>query len=418
VTPALQQNAAPPAPPDAAPVDQSQQDLLHQRALTKIDQLESLAAAIRAPRPLNAVIELVIAQIFDIVPADAAAVWLHDADNDLWYIGGARGLTRRASEISFKSDQTLHAKVGDQGQTVQNLGSAGFRRLYPEHDLIRGALYAPMKIAGRRVGLIALYRNTDTPFTEDDLRFVRTVGAHVGMAVRFAALEARAERAAVLEERARLGADLHDGILQILSSVRLYARELRSSLDGALDAVPADQRASIEDVLAQLETCVDAGSAELVHAVDHLRQPQPHVDLAAHLEATKARLEERGIATTLVVELEDLSAEVADAFSWISREAASNIVQHSLAQSVNIEVRSVGSEVQMTIADDGVGASAPPRDRRRGSDQHLGRRIMRERAAHVGGRLRVLSDASGTVVFARAPAVSPPIGNGQPEETR
>jgi GAF domain-containing protein len=148
------------------------------RALIKVDQLENLAAAIRAPRPLNAVIELVIGQIFDIVPADAAAVWLYDADNDLWYIGGSRNLTRRASEISFKSDDTLHAKIGDEGAVVHNLTSVGFRRLYPEHDLIRGALYAPMKIAGRRVGLIALYRNTEAEFTDDDLRFVRTVGSH------------------------------------------------------------------------------------------------------------------------------------------------------------------------------------------------------------------------------------------------
>jgi two-component system nitrate/nitrite sensor histidine kinase NarX len=383
----------------------SEQDISHRRALTKVAQLESLAAAVRAPRPLNSVIELVIAQIFDIVPADAAAVWLYDADNDLWYIGGARGLTRRASEISFRSEETLHAKVGDLGEVMRNLGSSGFRRLYPEHDLIQGALYAPMKIAGRRVGLIALYRNSDEPFTDDDLGFVRTVGSHVGMAVSFAALEARAERAAVLEERARLGADLHDGILQILSSVRLYARELRSSLDPVWHTIPEESRGGIEDVLAQLEGCVDDGSSEIVTAVEHLRVPQPQVDITAHLELTKSRLEERGIATTLVIDVEDLATEVADALAWISREAASNILQHSLARSVAIELRTVGSDIEMTISDDGAGASAPPRDRKRGSDLHLGRRIMRERAAHVGGRLRVLSDANGTMVHLRAPAM-------------
>jgi signal transduction histidine kinase len=383
----------------------SQEDIQHRRALTKVDQLESLAAAIRAPRPLNAVIELVIAQIFDIVPADAAAVWLYDADNDLWYIGGSKGLTRRASEISFKSDETLHAKVGDQGEVMENLGSAGFRRLYPEHDLIQCALYAPMKIAGRRVGLIALYRNRAEPFTDDDLRFVRTVGSHVGMAVSFAALEARAERVAILEERARLGADLHDGVLQILSSVGVYARELRSSLEGVWDAIPADRRGPIEEVLAQLESCLDAGSSEVVSAVEQLRRPQPLADIASHLELVKQRLEERGIATTLAVEVEDLDDQVAHALAWISREAASNILQHSLAQSVAIELRTAGPDVEMTIADDGVGASAPPRERRGGSDFHIGRRIMRERASHVGGRLRVLSDAGGTVVHVRVPAV-------------
>jgi signal transduction histidine kinase len=412
----MRQNGAPSATEVTAPVAQTRQEILHRRALTKVDQLESLAAAIRAPRPLNAVIELVIAQIFDIVPADAAAVWLYDADNDLWYIGGAKGLTRRASEVSFKSHETLHARVGDLGEVMHNLASAGFRRLYPEHDLIRGALYAPMTIAGRRVGLIALYRNTEEPFGDDDLRFVRTVGSHVGMAVSFAALEARAERAAVLEERARLGADLHDGILQILSSVRLYAREMRSLLDGATAALPDDRSRAIDEVLGQLEGCLEEGSAEVALAVDHLRRPQPLVDLASQLEATKRRLEERGIITTISFDVDDVCCEVADALGWILREAASNVLQHSLARHVTIELRRIGDHVELAVSDDGVGASAPPRDRGRGSDRHLGRRIMRERAAHVGGTLRVLSDAAGTVVFARVPAVAATVGARERED--
>ena len=219
--------------------------------LANMRHLESLAAAVRSPRPMEVVIGLVIAQISDVVPADATAVWLRDADNDLWYIGGARGLTRRASQISFKDDQTLHNNVGDHGEIVTNLSSTRFQRLYPEHDLIRSALYAPMKIAGRRVGLIALYRNNDDAFLEDDLRFVRTVGSQVGMAVSFAALEARGGKLAMLEERARLGSDLHDGILQILSSIRVYVRELRSSIDAIDASIEEETETAIHSALSQ-----------------------------------------------------------------------------------------------------------------------------------------------------------------------
>ena len=395
---------------------QTQRDIQHRLALTKVDQLESLAAAVRHARPLNAVIDLVIAQIFDVVPADAAAVWLYDLDNDRWYIGGAKGLSKRASEVSFKSDQTLHAKVGDQGEILENLSSAGFRRLYAEHDLIQGALYAPMKIAGRRVGLIALYRNSTEPFAEDDLRFVRTVGAHVGMAVSFAALEARAARAAVLEERARLGADRHDGILQILSSVRLYGRELRSTLSGVWSDLPEGTQPAVEEVLSRLERCVDAGSADIQEAIQHLRKPHGAADITSHLEAARRRLEEQGVATTVVCNVDDIAPEVADALAWILREAASNVLQHSLAQHVAIELRQTGHEVRLDVADDGVGATAPPPEEGTGSgsDLHLGTRIMRERAAHVGGRIRVMRGERGTVVRAQMPAV-PIVGVAGPD---
>jgi signal transduction histidine kinase len=387
-----------------SPVSGSPEDI-HRRALVKIDHFESLSAAIRAPRPLNKVIELVMGQISDVVPASAAAVWLYDADNDLWYIGGSRGLSRRASKISFKTAETLHAKIGEQGAVLEDLAEAGFRRLYPEHDTIRRALYAPMTIAGRRVGLIALYRASEEVFTDDDLAFVRAVGAHIGMAVSFAALEARAERTAVLEERARLGADLHDGILQILSSVRLYASELRSTLDGSWTALPDDSRPAVEELLALLEGCVDAGSEEIGAAINHLRTPQPLRDVKSHLDLAAERLRERGIESTVLCQVGDIDEEVADALAWITREAASNILQHSLARHVSIELLQVGSDVQITIADDGIGVSAPRGDGRRGSDQHLGRSIMRERTMHVGGHFRMSSDSRGTTVQARMPAV-------------
>lgn len=397
-------------PLEVDPVAETQRDIQHRRALMKVGHLESLAAAARLPRPLNALIELVIAQIFDVVPADAAAVWLYDVDNDRWYIGGARGLSRRASEISFRSDQTLHAKVGDHGEILRNLKSAGFRRLYAEHDLIQGALYAPMKIAGRRVGLIALYRNSPEPFTQDDLRFVRTVGSHVGMAISFAALEARAERTAVLEERTRLGADLHDGILQILSSVRLYTRELRSTLEDVSSELPDEGRNALEEVLAVLERCVDDGSEDVQTAIEHLRRRHGTSDLASHVELARRRLEERGVTSTVAYDVDDVASEVADALAWILREAASNILQHSLAKHVSIDLRQSDGEVRLEVADDGIGAGAPPAQARvgEGSDLHLGTRIMRERAAHVGGHLTVTRTERGTTVLAQMPAAAPP----------
>jgi signal transduction histidine kinase len=393
---------------DRRETDSAQRDALHRRTLAKIRQLESLAAAVRSSRPLDAVIELVIEQISDVVPADAAAVWFHDAENDLWYIGGARGLTRRASKVSFKSGQTLHAKVGDQGEIVTNLESAGFRRLYPEHDLIRGALYAPMKVAGRRVGLIALYRNADDPFDADDLRFVRTVGSHVGMAVSFAALEARTERMAVLSERARLGADLHDGILQILSSIRVYATELRSSLEAARDSLDDKAGTAVYVALSKLEDCVDSGSAELTAAMDHLRRPDAFLDLRRHLDMTRDRLEERGVSTSVTCEVGDIASDVSDALGWIAREAASNILQHSRATRVKIDVQSAGSHVEMTIADNGVGHT-PAESSRNGFDERpLGQKIMRERAEHLGGTVEMDVDPSGTTISARLPAVPVP----------
>ena len=370
------------------------------RAAAKVDMLASLAADMETARPLESVVELVLGQIADVIPVDAAGVWLHEDDGDLWYMAGSRGLSWRASRVRFRASQALHSRIAPEGEILDDLDAAGFSRLYPEHDTIRSALYAPISISGRRVGLIGLYRSSAERFTAEDLSFVRTVGAHVGMAASFAALEARSERLAVMEERARLGADLHDGVLQILSSVRVYARELRRELErpSSEDAAPALSGA--EELLSELERCLEEGSEEVTAAIDRLRRPELALDIARSLERTRERLQNAGIATELVYELGDVAPDVSDALAWISREAASNVLRHSRARNVVLEVRAAGPVAELLVSDDGVGARG---GNRADGEDHLGQHIMRERAKQLGGTCNVHSDSSGTRVHARIP---------------
>jgi signal transduction histidine kinase len=370
------------------------------RAAAKVDTLASLAADMETARPLESVVELVIGQIADVIALDAAGVWLHDDDGDLWYMAGSRGLSWRASRVRFRGSQALHSRIAPEGEILDDLDAAGFSRLYPEHDTIRSALYAPISISGRRVGLISLYRKSDKRFTPEDLSFVRTVGAHVGMAASYAALEARSERVAVMEERARLGADLHDGVLQILSSVRVYARELRHEFERPSSAGTASAPSGAAELLAELEQCLDEGSEEIAAAIERLRRPERGLDIARSLELTRERLQNAGIATELVYELGDIAPEISDALAWISREAASNILRHSRARSVVLELRASGPVAELLISDDGIGARG---GNRADGEDHLGRHIMRERAEQLGGTCSVQSDSGGTRVHARIP---------------
>jgi two-component system, NarL family, sensor histidine kinase DevS len=356
--------------------------------------LEELADAVRTSRPLDRLVELVIEQITQVVKAEVVAVWLFDNDSDMWTIVGGRGLSWRAQQVRFKRDHPLLNRIGDDGEIVADLGSAGFRRLYPEHYLITTAMYAPLSISGKRVGLLALYGHEGTEFTLGDLRFVRTVGAHVGIAISLAALEERAERLAVLEERARLGANLHDGVLQILSSIRLYTQDLTRRIDDGADA------AEVRRIADEIAMCVDEGTAEMTAAIHRLRAPGVEVDISQGLELTRRRLQDAGIATELVYEVD---AESSDALFWIAREAANNVLRHARAQNVSIELRATGPTAELVISDDGVGVDSDGASLDDRSEGGLGRAIMSERAERVGGTLELHSDRHGTRVHARVP---------------
>jgi nitrate/nitrite-specific signal transduction histidine kinase len=358
--------------------------------------IEELADAVRTSRPLDTLVELVVEQITQVVQASSVAVWLLDRESDIWQIAGGRGLSWRAQQVRFKSNHPLLSGIGDDGAIVTDLAAAGFRRLYPEHYLITTALYAPMSISGKRVGLLALYGHDGTVFEPEDLRFVRTVGAHVGIAISLAALEERAERLALLEERARLAANLHDGVLQILSSIRIYARDLGSALDGGGD------RGAARELAKEIESCVDDGTAEMLAAIQRLRAPDVEVDISQGLELTRRRLQSAGISTELVYEVDGLHPDVSEALYWIAREAANNVLRHSQARNVSIELRGTGPMAELLISDDGVGSNVPDTSDGAG----LGREIMRERVTRLGGTLEVRCDAQGTRVHARVPPSS------------
>lgn len=390
-------------------------------AAAKVRALEELATATRRARPLEGLVELVIDQVAEAIRIDGAAVWLHQSQGDIWYIGGSRGLTWRASQVQFPGDRSLLSRIDEEGEIVTDLACAGFRRLYPEHERIRGALYAPMTIAGRRVGLLALYRESEGPFTETDLRFARTTGAQVGVAISFAALEARSERLAVAEERARLGADLHDGVMQILSAVRVYAGELRRTLDAGAGAPDAAQLERIEGLGAEIESCLDEGSEEIRSVIESLRRPDVNLDVSRGLELARERLQAAGIATELVYELDEIPDEVADALTWIAREAASNIIRHSNADNATIELRATGRVVELLITDDGGGSGPKTWPAAGGATRNgagngprgdggaqLGLRLMRERAEQLGGSFSIEPQQAGMHLRVRVPTAGPP----------
>jgi len=81
----------------------------------------------------------------------------------------------------------------------------------------------------------------------------------------------------------------------------------------------------------------------------------------------------------------------------ITREALANIIQHSAATSIRLDILYQQAYLFVSISDDGRGIESELQElERRG---HWGITGMRERAQSIGGRLRILSNQPrGTVV--------------------
>jgi signal transduction histidine kinase len=207
----------------------------------------------------------------------------------------------------------------------------------------------------------------------------RVAAKHAELSANFVRLQAVEKERAVLEERERLMADMHDG--------------LGGQLLTALRSVETD-RAGQVDVPQLLRECLDEMRL-VVHSL-----ASEHGDLLTVLSDLRYRFDSRlakaGIALEWRVQdvppLADLSPRTALDIQRIVQEALTNIIKHAQASRITVEtgVAESGTQAYVRIADNGHGVRG----------EHRGRGLinMDKRAQRIGGAMRMESGDGGTVV--------------------
>jgi two-component system sensor histidine kinase DesK len=202
--------------------------------------------------------------------------------------------------------------------------------------------------------------------------------------------EAREElaRSAVAEERMRFARDLHDLLGHSLSLIAL-----KSELARRLAEVdPARAGAEMADV----EEAARRALAEVRDAVSGYRQ----VSCAQALAEARAALSGAGIAVRLPDAVPVLPGGVDAALGWVVREATTNVLRHSGAGWVTVELTEDGVRAVLTVTDDGAGTGERPTVL---GGSGAGLAGLRERVAALGGDLTAGRVDGGYRVRAEVP---------------
>jgi len=198
------------------------------------------------------------------------------------------------------------------------------------------------------------------------------------------------------EERGRVARELHDSISQILVGAR-YALEL------------ARRRLTLGD--RRTGESLEKGIGSLATAISEVRRISrdlrpgilDDLGLGPALRALTGEFSERtGIDTAIetVVFRNRLDQEAKIALYRIAQEALTNIERHASASRVTVRVFGHRNGATLRIEDDGTGFAWPARD---SGKKGLGLRNMQERVEQLDGRLRVVSDRTGTAIEAIVP---------------
>ncbi len=92
---------------------------------------------------------------------------------------------------------------------------------------------------GRRgvVGVLCVATCHPQPLDELEVQFVQAIGSWVATAIENVRLNEQGKRLAVLEERERIGMDLHDGIIQSIYAVGLTLEHARLLINESPDPI-------------------------------------------------------------------------------------------------------------------------------------------------------------------------------------
>lgn len=204
-------------------------------------------------------------------------------------------------------------------------------------------------------------------------------------------LRAKAAQDAVLAERTRLARDLHDAVTQTLFATTLIAEvipdlwevnqptarhrleELRQLTRGAL----AEMRTLLVELRPNALTEIPL--PVLLRQLTEAMAGRARIPI--HLNAGGDTPDRR------------LPPEIQVGLYRIAQEALNNVAKHASATQAIVTLR-LGDSVRLTVADDGAGF-----DPRAVGADHLGLRIMRERAETIGARFSLYSEpGEGTQV--------------------
>jgi len=251
----------------------------------------------------------------------------------------------------------------------------------PYHPPMHSFLGTPIRWRGTALGNLYLTeKKGGAGFSSDDEQAVATLAAQAAIAIENARLYEQTERVSVLEERHRIGMDLHDGAIQSLYGLGLL-------LEDAAERIEREPAAAREVILRGVDR-LNAAIADLRSYVLGLR---PVRGSDRPLTESLSNLAEQARSNALLdVDLaisddaaESLDPATREAIFYIAADALGNVARHARAQRASIRLFLRDADVVLEVTDNGVGF-----DYANATEGH-GLRNMRERAFAVGGQLHV-----------------------------
>lgn len=379
----------------------SRDDALQQRN-EDLALLNNVGTTLADAQEIDVILEQTLCQVMDYLGVEAGEIYLLEEDGQSLRLALHRGEINEPFWIKdrFELGEGFVGIVAETGKPMVAVApKADFRFL---HQAVLDAGYRclgciPLLARGKLMGVLGVATRQECYMEQRELGLLQAIGAWTAITVENIRLAQQARRLAVLEERERIGMDLHDGIIQSIYGVGL-------ALDYARIAIQDDPNLA----RSKIEQAIEGLNATIRDIRSYILDLRPRQFRGEDLMGGLRRLaEEFASNTSIVIELDgpdngklELPTVQATALFHICQEALANVAKHSQAQKVKVELWTAPERVLLEIADNGQGFDL----RKMSVTLGHGLSNMQTRTHKVGGDVEITSEpGKGTTVLAWVP---------------
>jgi signal transduction histidine kinase len=364
--------------------------------------VNDIATALATSLDVDVILERTLTRVMDYLDVQAGEIFLREDGERQLRLALTRGdLTEPfLTRDRFQIGEGFIGIVAESGKPLVSTDiSKDLRFLRPAvvEAGFNSMACIPLLAGGSVVGVMSVASRSPREFGNREINLLTAIGAWAGITIENAHLHRQARRLAVMEERERIGMDLHDGIIQSIYAVGLALEYARV----ALDEDPKQSRQKIEQAIDGLNKTIRDIRAYILDL-------RPRQLVSENLREGLQRLVDEYRANTLadasLVAPDDnlvgLPSSHATALFHICQEALANAAKHSKARRTQVQLWATRERVLLEVADNGRGFDL----RKMSVTLGHGLSNMHIRARKVGGDVEITSaPEEGTTVLAWVP---------------
>jgi signal transduction histidine kinase len=381
--------------------------VLNDKALTRRNEdlalLNHIGASLTSSLDLDELLNKTLAQLIAHFKVEAGEIFLFDKDSQTLRLVLHRGQAAEAfwTRNRFKLGEGV---VGMVARTMQPIITSD---LGQDERFLRNAVVdigfkqmacIPLSAPGELVGVLSIASLSPTLIGEHDVQLMMSIGTWAGTAIENARLHSNVRRLAILEERERIGMDLHDGVIQSIYGVGLALENIRHLMHEDLEQADLNVTKSIENLNAtirDLRTYILDLKPRQLRGASLLEGMQRLVD--EFRDNVKSEIIFTEPKNDLLI---DLPQTHAMAIFLICQEALANVAKHASAEKVRVSLWSTPDRVLLEVHDDGIGFE----DGKINKSVGHGLANMLTRVHNVDGDLDISSaQGEGTTILAWVP---------------